>query len=85
MSGQFLTQVIKTNVSSVKAKLFIANFFPLKEIRCAVTKQHGRQYTNLNEFTSPAYLMTFMTSVVQISALKTKPYKYMFVDETKSR
>ena len=29
--------------------------------------------------------MTFMTSVVQISALKTKPYKYMFVDETKSR
>ena len=27
--------------------------------------------------------MTFMTSVVQISALKTKPY--MFVDETKSR
>ena len=50
-----------------------------------MTKQHGRQYTNLNEFTSPAYLMTFMTSVVQISALKTKPYKYMFVDETKSR
>lgn len=28
--------------------------------------------------------MTFMTSVVQISALKTKPYKYMFVDETVS-